>query len=80
MESDIEEADSPDIPDPCVAGAIPFPSKVWSDIKEQDTEKLGKDRATFMDSFNSLPMKLAKSYYPEPLFPPEVIDITGDAA
>jgi hypothetical protein len=33
-----------------------------------------------MDSFNSLPMKLAKSYYPEPLFLPEVIDITDDAA
>jgi hypothetical protein len=67
-------------PDPCVAGAIPFPNKKLSDVEEKEVEMQRKARATFMDSFNSSPMNLAESCYPDPLFLPEMIDLTDDAA
>ena len=79
-ECEFEESDVLENPDPCVAGAIPFPNKELSEIEEKDVEKQRKARATFMDSFNSSPMKLAESCYPDPLFLPEVIDLTDDAA
>ena len=79
-DSEFEESDDSEKPDPCVAGAIPFPSKLMSDEEEKEIAKQGKARATFMDSFNSSPMKLAESCYPEPLFLPEVVDLTDDAA
>lgn len=79
-DSEFEESHDSEKPDPCVAGAIPFPSKLMSDEEEKEIAKQGKARATFMDSFNSSPMKLAESCYPEPLFLPEVVDLTDDAA
>jgi hypothetical protein len=79
-EYDFEEWDVGETPDPCVAGAIPFPSQKLSDIEEKEVYKQGKARATFMDSFNASPMKLAESCYPDPLFLPEVVYLTDDAA
>jgi hypothetical protein len=66
-EYDFEEWDVCKNPDPCVAGAIPFPSQTSSDVEEKEVEKQGNARATFMDSFNASPMKLAESCYPDPL-------------
>jgi hypothetical protein len=77
---DFDERDVLENPDPCVAGAIPFPSQKLSEVEEKQVEKQGKARATFMDSFNASHMKLAESCYPDPLFLPEVVDLIDDAA
>jgi hypothetical protein len=79
-EWEFEDSDFLQNPDPCVAGAIPFPNKKLSEVEEKKVEMQRKARATFMDSFNSSPMKLAESCYPDPLFLPEMIDLTDDAA
>jgi hypothetical protein len=66
-EGEFEDSDFLQNPDPCVAGAIPFPSIQLSDVEEKEVKMQRKARATFMDSFNSSPMKLAESCYPDPL-------------
>jgi hypothetical protein len=80
IECEFEDREFLENPDPCVAGAILFPSVLLSDVEEKEVAMQRKARDIFMDSFNSSPIKLAESCYPDPLFLPEMIDLSDDAA
>jgi hypothetical protein len=63
-----------------IAGGIPFRNIEFSGKEAHDQYLQQTARARYMDGFNKMPMKLANSCYPEPLFLPDGLDLTEETA